>query len=112
MDAPQPYRTAAMCNLIAGAFNIIVNGMWCLALISSCVGVIALPLPMIAMAIGAWQMMVGFKMNSGERVQNASMVAMAGAATGFFSASWLSTGLGIFAYLQVEDADSKAYLAG
>ena len=112
MDAPQPYRTAAICNMIGGTFNIIVNGMWCIALISSCFGAILLPLPMIVMAVGAWQLWIGFQMNSGQRVESAPMAAMVGAIVGFFSGSWLSTGLGIFAYLQANDPDAQAYLQG
>ncbi len=112
MDAPQPYRTAAICNLIAGGFNIVINAMWCLALLSSCVGVVLLPLPLIAMGIGGWQAWVGLQMHNGARVPTASSAAIAGAVTGFFSGSWLSTGLGIFAYLQTQDPDAQAYLTG
>lgn len=112
MDAPQPYRTAAICNIVGGLFNILVNGMWILALISSCFGVVLIPVPLVLCGVGAWQAYVGMQMNGGQRVPNAAMVAMVGAITGFFSLSWLSLGLGIFAYLQVNDPDAKAFLEG
>lgn len=112
MDVPQPYKNAAMCNIVGGLFNIAVNGLWALSLISSCVGIVVVPLPAIVMAIGAWQAWVGLKMNNGERVENAAMVALVGAVVGFFSLSWLSTGLGVFSYLQAQDAESVAYLQG
>lgn len=112
MDAPQPYRTAAMCNIVAGIFNIIVNGFWAIALLSSCFGAIFIPIPMIVMGLGAWQTWTGIRMNNGERIPNAPMVAMVGAISGFLTASLVSTGLGIFAYLQTNDPDAQAYLQG
>lgn len=112
MDVPQTYKTAAACNIVGGALNLLVNGMWTISLIMSCMGVILAPLSMIAMAIGAWQIMVGIKMNNGERVGNAEMVSIAGAVIGLFSFSWISLGTGAFAYLQLQDDESKLYLQG
>lgn len=101
-----------MCNIVAGVFNVMVNGMWILALISSCFGVVLIPVPLVLAAVGGWQAYVGLQMNSGQRVPQAAAAAMAGAITGFFSLSWVSLALGIFAYLQVNDPDAKAFLEG
>lgn len=108
MDVPQPYKTAAICNIIGGVLTILTAGAVFLSLIMVCIGV----LWVIPMAVGAWQVWIGIQMNSGKRIPGAATTSIVGAVTAFMTFQIISTGLGIFAYLQLQDDAAKAYIEG
>ena len=108
MEIPSTYKTAAICQMISGVLTIMVSGGLFLSLIWICIGVLWL----VPMAIGAWQIYVGWQMHNGERVANAQTVAIVNAITAFLSGSLISVALSGFAYMQLNEPEAKAFLEG
>ncbi|MCB9672079.1 MAG: hypothetical protein H6736_19440 [Alphaproteobacteria bacterium] len=101
MDAPAPYKTAAICNLVSGAFNILVG----LSLFWLCY-------PLVSIGIGAWQIMVGMKMNSGEKDANAKNSLIAGAVGGLITFNFLSLLVAGFGFMQMGQDEVVGWLEG
>lgn len=101
MDAPAPYKTAAMCNLISGALNVLVG----LAYLMLCVGILILP-------VGAWQIMVGMKMNNGEKDPNAKNSLIAGAVVSLLSFNLLGLAIAGFGFMQMGQDEVVGWLEG
>ena len=101
MDAPAPYKTAAMCNLVSGGLNILVG----LAYLIFCYGIIIIP-------IGAWQVMVGMKMNNGEKDENAKNSLIAGIVGGLITLDLLGAAIAGFGFLQMGQDEVVGWLEG
>ena len=101
MDAPAPYKTAAICNLVSGGFNVFVG----LVYLMMCYGILVIP-------IGAWQIMVGMKMNSGEKDANAKNSLIAGIVGGLITFDIIAAGAAIFGFMQMGNEEVVGWLEG
>lgn len=101
MDAPAPYKTAAMLNLVSGGLNILVG----LSLFFLCY-------PLAAVGVGAWQIMVGLKMNKGEKDENAKNSLIAGIAASVLTFNLLGAAAAGFGFLQMGQDEVVGWLEG
>ena len=101
MDAPALYKTAAMCNLISGGLNVLVGLMYLFV----CYGIIIIPL-------GGWQLMVGMKMNNGEKDGNAKNSLIAGIVAGVLTFNILSIAVAAYGFMQLGDDEVVGWLEG
>lgn len=101
MDAPAPYKTAAMCNLISGGLNLLVGLMYLFV----CYGILIAP-------IGAWQLMVGMNMNKGEKDANAKNSLIAGIVGGVLTFNLLSAAIAAFGFMQMGQDEVVGWLEG
>ena len=101
MDAPAPYKTAAICNLVSGVLNILVG----LSLFFFCY-------PVISIAIGGWQIMIGMKMNNGEKDDNAKNSLIAGAVGSLITFNILGLLVAGFGFMQMGQDEVVGWLEG
>jgi hypothetical protein len=101
LDAPAPYKTAAICNLISGGLNLLFGLAW----IWLCIGI-------IPMAIGGWQIMVGMKMNNGEKDDNAKNSLIAGIVGGFLSFNIFSIAAAGYGFMQMGQDEVVGWIEG
>ena len=108
MDAPKSYRDAGLMHLVAGILNFITAGVWVLAWIWLCVGVLWL----VPMALAAWQAYVGYEMQAGRRVGQAGNMAIVGIVISFFNFNIFAIVLSALALLRSREPDVAGYLSG
>lgn len=101
MDAPAPYQTAALCNLVSGGFNVFVGLVYLMA----CYGILVIP-------IGAWQIMVGLKMKNGEKDPNAKNSLIAGIVAGLITFDIIALGAAAFGFMQMGQEEVVGWLEG
>jgi hypothetical protein len=101
LDAPAPYKTAAMCNLVSGGLNLLVGFFYLFV----CYGLLIMP-------IGAWQVMVGMKMNNGEKDDNAKNSLIAGIVGSLITFNLLGAAIAGFGFLQMGQDEVVGWLEG
>lgn len=106
MDAPKAYKDAGLMHLIAGILNFITAGVWVLAWIWLCVGVLWL----VPMGLAAWQAYVGYEMQAGRRVGQAGNMGIIGLVTSFFNFNIFAIVLSVLALMKAKEPDVAGYL--
>lgn len=109
MQAPKSYTDAGTLNIVSGALNVFVGGIWMLSLILFfCVGLFWI----IPVGIGIFQIVAGMAMNKGERHSAAGYIGMLGIVAGVFNMNPLSIGAALLALLKVREPEVAGYLSG
>lgn len=106
MEAPQPYKTAGLVNMICGAFNLLYSLGMVLSLIWVCIGIWWL----IPAAASGFQAFIGYQMYSGQVSPQAKNSAIAGIAGGLCSFNLLCAAGSVFAFMQVGDDEVVGWL--
>ena len=94
--------------IVSGALNILTGAGWVLALIVTLVGILCLPVALIPIGIGVWELVVGINIVNGKPVKNVQVIG------GFEIASilWanvLSMVAGILVLVFYNDPETRAY---
>ncbi len=106
MEAPAPYKTAGIVNLVCGAFNLLYCLTMVLSLIWVCVGVWWL----IPAAASGYQAFVGWQMYNGEASPASKNGTIAGIAGGLLSFNLLCAAGSAFAFMQLGNDEVKGWL--
>ncbi len=106
MEAPQPYKTAGIVNMICGVLNIFFSLSMIMGLIWVCIGIWWF----IPAAASAYQTYVGWQMYNGQATNAAKNASIAGMAGAFFSGNWLLILGGAFAFMQVGNDEVAGWL--
>jgi hypothetical protein len=106
MEAPQPYKTAGLLNLVGGLFNITTGLVWTLSLLLVCVGVFWI----VPMAMGAFQLFIGIGMQSGKLNGNAKLATIMGIVAGVLNFNPVTIILSVIAYMQLGDPEVAGFL--
>ncbi len=101
MDAPAPYKTAAICNLVSGALNILTG-----------IGLFWTIIGLVPLGVGVWQIMIGMKMNNGEKDPNAKTSMIAGIVGAVIMCNLLSAAVAGFGYMQLGQDEVVGWLEG
>jgi len=106
VEAPQPYKTAGIVNMVCGIFNLLYSASMILSLIWVCVGAWWI----IPAAASAFQIFIGFQMYQGQVSPQAKNSAIAGIAGGLMSFNILCAIGSVFAFMQVGDDEVVGWL--
>ena len=106
MEAPQPYKTAGLMNLIGGVFTLMTSLMWVLSFIWVCIGVFWF----VTAAMGAWQAFIGWQMYNGQVSPQAKMSTMVGIGGGLLSFNIFAIGASVFGFMQLGDDEVVGWL--
>src|SRR5687767_2493634 len=97
---------AGLMNMIAGALNIMVGGLWVLSLIWVCIGIFWL----VPLGLGVFQVMVGMAMNNGQPKDNAKMATMLGLLASLFNFNLIGLAVGAFAFMNLGKPEVAGWL--
>src|SRR5258708_4826617 len=105
MEAPQPYKTAGLLNLIGGLFNALTGFVFCASFIWVCVG----PFWLIPMGMGMYQLFIGVGMQGGKANGNAKMASIIGIVAGVLNMNPVPLILSVVAYMQLGDPEVAGF---
>ena len=99
MDVPQPYKTAAVANLVGAAATLLVA----LPLFWLCI-------PVLAIAAAGFQAYIGYLMYQDEANPHAQNAAIAGIVGGVLTCNIVSLPASVYALLQIREAEVLGWL--
>ncbi len=119
---PNKYKTAGTLTLVAGIYNLVMGlvlggflflyiGM--LAVITfglGCVGYVCMVFPLLQLITGVIEIVVGFKVQSGEMMPNAKSFSILGIVVAAMGMQIVPALLEIFSLMQMNDDEVVAWL--
>lgn len=105
---PENVQLIGIFMIVSGALNILAGAGWILGLLITLVGILCLPVALIPVGVGVWELVVGINIVNGKPVKNVQVIG------GFEIASvlWanvLSMVAGILVLVFYNDPETKAY---